>query len=482
MWQTYHSPTTLDEALTLLAAHGQDARIVAGGTDLLPEVSHGQRCPSVLIDLYRIPGFDEIRQAEGGTIWIGPQATHSQLASSPLIVERAFPLAQACLSVGSPQIRNQGTLVGNVATASPANDTITPLMALDARVSLRSRARGERTLALDAFYRGVRLTAMQPDELITGVTVEPLDGNQRGIFVKLGLRQAVNIAIINVAVVLAFDGERVTRARIALGSVAPTVVRACEAEAALAGQVLDAETIERAASLAVQAACPIDDVRASADYRRRMVRLLVQRALQALHDGTERAAWLVDAPCLWGGTDGRFPPRPQNGADFTGTGAQPVEAIVNGHPCRVTGAHRKTLLQMLREDLHLTGTKEGCSEGECGACTVLLDGIAVLSCLLPAARAHGAQITTIEGLGEQDDLTPLQQAFVDEGAVQCGYCTPGFVVAGEALLREQPVPSREAIRQALTGNLCRCTGYYKIIQAVERAAQMSAAAEAVLHD
>lgn len=144
--------------------------------------------------------------------------------------------------------------------------------------------------------------------------------------------------------------------------------------------------------------------------------------------------------------------------------------IVNGEERSVVTDPQRSLLDVLREDLHVTGPKYGCGEGRCGACTVLMEGRPILSCVTPAARADKKKITTIEGLAEGDRLHPVQQAFLDEGAVQCGYCTPGMILTAVALLNENPRPTDEQIVEAMNGNICRCNGYTKIINAVRRAA------------
>jgi aerobic carbon-monoxide dehydrogenase small subunit len=144
---------------------------------------------------------------------------------------------------------------------------------------------------------------------------------------------------------------------------------------------------------------------------------------------------------------------------------------VNGEPVEVKAVGSRRLLDVLREDLSLTGTKEGCGEGECGACSVLLDGAVVDACLVPVSQAQGTAVRTVEGLAEEGRLNVLQQAFLETGGAQCGICTPGMLMAGEAFLASGAAPSEENIREAIAGNLCRCTGYTKIIEAIALAAE-----------
>ncbi len=463
MWEQYLSVVSLDEAVDLLAQYQGEARIIAGGTDLLIEIERGQRSGiRVLIDISRLPDLDRI-ELRDGVIRLGALVTHNDAIVSDLIVQRALPLAQACWQVGAPQIRNRATIVGNVITASPANDTITPLRALGAVVILASTS-GERRVPLAEFHTGLRKSVMRPDELMTAIEVPPLAEHERGIFLKLGLRRAQAISVVNCAAVLGFDGERVTHASIALGSVAPTIIRIEPVETYLIGSVLTREVIAEAGRMAAALVKPIDDVRGTAAYRVEMVRVLVVRALRALAAKTQTDGFPVDPPMLWGDRRGRG----ALSASAAHRRGDPIETTINGQPRVISTGQDKTLLDFLREDAGLTGTKEGCAEGECGACTVFLDGAAVMACMVPAPRAHQAEIVTVEGLAN-GDLHPIQRAFIAQGAVQCGYCTPGFLMAGAKLLEEYPHPSADQIAQSITGNLCRCTGYYKIIEAFKQA-------------
>ncbi len=469
MWQHYFQPQSLNEALTLLTEHHGSARIVAGGTDVIVELSRGIKPTGTLIDITAVPGLRRIAMHDS-MISLGGLTTHNDVVASALCREQALPLAQACWEIGAPQIRTRGTVAGNLVTASPANDTITPLIALDAELVLVS-TRGERVLRLDAFYLGVRRTALAQDEIVREIRFPALRDNQRGRFVKLGLRRAQAISVIDAAVVLTLDGDTVTDARIALGSLAPTIVRAREAEAFLAGTLLTTETAAHAATLACAEVSPIDDIRGSAAYRLQTLQNVLGQTLLELRDEVGPKS-VPDDPVLLDTSPGDADRLTPGGEAFTGV----IRTRVNGRRLELKVSTGCTLLDALREEAALTGTKEGCAEGECGACTVWLNGQAVMACLVPAPQAHNADVVTIEGLATHGEtgangLHPLQQCFIDRGAVQCGYCIPGMLMAGAKLLEERPDPDLPAIQTALSGNICRCTGYVKIFDAVRCAAE-----------
>jgi carbon-monoxide dehydrogenase medium subunit len=467
MVELYRRPTSLADALTALAHAGPDARVVAGGTDVMVELP--RKPARELIDLTALDAELRFVIESPEHITFGALTTHNDVLASAALRRDALPLVQASIEVGAPQIRTRGTVAGNLVTASPANDTIAALVALDAEVELIS-AHGSRRMSVESFCTGFRATALERGELVRSISIRRLGASRRGMYLKLGLRRAQAISVISVAVVVEFDETaRVTDARIALGCVAPTIVRARAAETALVGRTLDRAARLEAATLALTAIAPIDDVRGTAAYRRTAVAALVERALDAIADGTEANALPAEPVLL------ETPERGPAVGPYTGT----IVTTINGHRYELDDVAHLSLLDALRDGAGLTGAKEGCAEGECGACTVWLDGRAVMSCLVPAPQAHGATITTIEGLAQGDELHPVQQAFIDHAAVQCGFCIPGMIMAGAKLLDECAEPTTDDVRSAISGNICRCTGYTKIVSAITAAATADAEADVV---
>ena len=273
--------------------------------------------------------------------------------------------------------------------------------------------------------------------------------------------------VVNVSGLLEFENRMIKNAKITLGSVAPTVIRALKAEKTFLGKELNEKSIRMAAKNAAEDAYPIDDIRASKNYRHHLISTLTEQGLRRVQDGSY-ADFEATPVLLWGKNKPKEKPLSKT---FLHTQETKIDTTINKKEYRLEKGQNNTLLQLVRGQAKLKGTKLGCGEGECGACTLYLNGLPVFSCLVPAPRAHDAQITTIEGLEINGNLHPVQQAFIDEGAVQCGFCTPGFVMSAVKLLEEKESPNEKEIKEGLAGNICRCTGYYSIISAVEKAAK-----------
>lgn len=467
MWNHYYLAATLSDALGYLNQHPDDSMIISGGTDLALELKRGQHNDRTrIVDISRLSGLDKIYTDAAGALHIGALVTHNQVTSSAIIRSNARCLAEASYHVGSPQIRNRGTVAGNLITASPANDTIPALIVLGAELVLVS-PNGERRVKLEDFYRGVRKTKLGKNEILKEIVINPEAGTYNSTFYKFALRNAQAISVANAAVALKTYKGKVIDARIAVGAVAPTVVRLRSIENQVTGLSLE-QLGNFQLPESIPEISPISDIRGSAAFRREMIRVIVKRCIDALLYPEKPGQKIPENPITLSHFD-----KPTDKVGLARSIAidneSPIHTTINNQEYTFRYVHQKTLLDLIRENAGLTGSKEGCAEGECGACTVYLDGKAVMACLVPAPRAHLAEITTIEGIAKEKQLHPVQQAFIEEGAVQCGYCTPGFIMSAVKLLEEQPHPSESEIKEGLTGNLCRCTGYYKIIKAIEKA-------------
>jgi len=285
----YHEPTSVADAVELGARFGDAGHFLAGGTDLIIQMRRGRVAPRHVLSLHRVAGLDRIEV--DGVVRLGALATYRSIEQSPHLQGALRALVESAEVVGGHQIRNVATVGGNIVNASPAADVVPVLLALDARVTCLGPG-GARTLPLDGFLTGPGQTARQPGELLTSIGFDRLGPHSATAFLKAGRRKAMEIAVVCVAVRLTLDAAhaRCQEARIALGAVAPTTMRARGAERALEGQPLTDEVLRRAGRLAAGECAPIDDVRASARYRRLLVETLVPRALRRSVDRIVSAA------------------------------------------------------------------------------------------------------------------------------------------------------------------------------------------------
>ena len=278
----YFEASSFSEAISLLGQYGKEARLIAGGTDLLVWMKEGARRPKVVINIKSIPEGDQITFDEKNGLKIGSLVKISQIQSFAVIRDRFTALAQAAKELGSAQVRNLATIGGNLCTAAPSAETAPPLLALNAKVILHG-AKGPREVPLEEFFVGPGATVLN-GEVLTEILIPSPASGTRGVYKKISRRNAVDMAIVGVAAVgvISEDSKEWRDIKIALGAVAPTPMRAVKAENVLKGRKIESASIEEAAQIASEEARPISDIRGSAWYRKEMVKVLVRRSLEEI--------------------------------------------------------------------------------------------------------------------------------------------------------------------------------------------------------
>ena len=460
-----HRAKTVADAIRLLGSFDDDAevKLIAGGQSLVPLLNFRLARPDHLIDIYPIEELRTIDCADD-RVRIGAMVNQQRIVDDPAIQARLPLLSEAVADIGHRHIRNRGTIGGSLAHADPAAELPTVALALDASLTIEGPT-DRRTVAAADFFDGWFSTVLADDELLVAVEASAMEPREPGGSVEWGFRELTrrqgDFALVLVATVIWRDPTGViTDARIVAGGVGSVPVRCGGAEQALIGTLGGAVAVAEASLAALDGLEPVDDVHGSADYRLEMVEVLVKRCLTTPN---KQATTEPDSAV----TPSVNEERSTSSASFTS-----VDSVeVNGET-RDLGdvADRRLLADWLRDDLGLTGTHLGCEHGVCGACTVLLDDEPVRSCLTLARQSAGRSVTTIEHIGTPVELHPVQESFRTHHGLQCGFCTPGMVLTTLDLLTRIPDPTEEQVREELSGNICRCTGYVKIVEAVMAAA------------
>jgi aerobic-type carbon monoxide dehydrogenase small subunit (CoxS/CutS family)/CO/xanthine dehydrogenase FAD-binding subunit len=450
--RSYHRPGRLEEAVDLSA---RGAMVLAGGTRLLASPI---QVPNVLDLAAR--ELSELA-VDDGDLRIGAMVTLQELLESPQAAEStAELLPEACRRRSvSWMIRGMATIGGESVGADADSEVAAALLALNTVFTVR-RPDGDLEVPALRFLR-------DPAQDLKGggiVTTAVIPGAPHGAALERVAVLPSAPPLVAVAVTLSFAGDLCARARIAVTGLQGRPARVLEAEARIEGTHLDDTAVEKAVAQ-VSARAPFrDDAHASASYRREAAAALARRAIRRAVANARSRGDAATRPGARAAAHGSpIAPLPY----FT---SGRIELTLNGRASSVKIEARTSLLELLRRE-GLWGVKHGCETGECGACAVLVDGRPVVSCLVPAIRAQGRAVDTVESLGTPDQLHPVQQAFVDTGAIQCGYCTPAMVLLSKTLLDSVPRPTEAQVRDALAGCLCRCTGYVKPVQAVLHASE-----------
>ena len=418
----YARPGSVDDAIRLLASN-EGARALAGGQTLVNVMKARAASPDVLVDLNRLDDLRAI-SVSGDTLQLGAMATYTQIMDSSEVEVSRPILAEVAAQIADVQVRNRGTIGGNVCSNDPTNHLPPLLVAVGASMTIRSQS-GERTVPAEEFFLGVYMTVVGEGELLTSVSV-PAAANAADGFASITIGR---------------DGTCIANAAASLAGGSPRIALGCvdAVPVLLTPSGTDEESVRKA--VADAALDPPSDVHAPADYRRHLAETCAVRAVAA---GSRAGAVSVEEPTM----------------------SRTISVDVNGDVYEREVDARRLLVHFIRDDLDLTGTHVGCDTGNCGACTVHLDGQAVKSCMLLAVQADGAKIGTVEGLANGEELSPLQQSFSAHHALQCGYCTPGMLMSASSLLAQNPHPSEDEARTAIQGNICRCTGYVNIVEAI----------------
>jgi xanthine dehydrogenase iron-sulfur cluster and FAD-binding subunit A len=473
-----HRPSSLDEVADLLIEHRGESALYAGGTELLLLLKERVLRVRHLIDVKRVPGLSRI-VVEDGSVGIGATVTH-RAAERSAALRRACPIVPAVAEhVANVRVRNVGTVGGNLAFADPHSDLATLFLTLDGRVRLWRRGQ-EREVPLADFVRGPYETVREEDEILTSVRLRPWPAGTVAAYVKFGVHERPTLAIA-LAVVLDAQSGAVTDARIAIGCIGSRPQRLAAVEDMARGRAAAelAADAPRLATAAAESVEPVDDLHGSADYKRDMTRVFVRRSLEIVgshamgRESHARYPHTVVVTSASGpaasfeeGSPSTATREPVRARPAAGPMTGRVALHVNGRAVALDLPAHAALLDVLRDRLGLKGAKRSCDTQVCGACTVLVDGAPVSACTYLAVEADGREVSTVEGLGTDGVLHPLQESFIERGAVQCGFCTSGMLMAAKALLDEQPAPSADRVAAYLRGNLCRCTGYRKVVDAI----------------
>ncbi len=476
----YVRPATAADAVAALADAGDDGKVLAGGQSLVPVLAMRLGRPAVLVDINAISGLDKLSLA-GDTFYVGATVRQRQIERHPGAA--AVPLlAMALPWVGHRELRGRGTVCGSLAHADPAAELPAVAACLNATLDIEGPS-GRRSVTAREFFTGPMSTVLQPDELLLRARFPVASPGEGFAFAEIARRHG-DFALAGVAIHVSRSpsGEIQDATLAAFGvsgcpvarDVTAMLTSAVDSSAATPGAPQAAELVRALtpamSALANELVDTPGDMHASRAYRRRLLTVLAARQLgaaytRAAEDGSASAR--TGARSSPGVARTRPRPAPTPPAPLTpADGRVTTHLTVNGKPVTLTLPSRVTLADALRDHLGLTGTHLGCEHGICGMCTVLVDGQAARSCLLFACQLESAEVLTIEGLGRPGRLHPLQQAFGRHHALQCGFCTPGFLLSAYDLLTHKPEVTQEELPVELSGVLCRCTGYRNILSAV----------------